>query len=432
MAERIIMPKQGLQMTEGTILEWLVSEGGSVTEGQPLFRMETDKLTITIDAPVSGTLLKIVKDEGETVPITETIAIVGEPGEDVAALLTDEEPAADKPGPLVQQTHEAKVQPDSLPDVSGQRRFITPRARMRAEELRFDFRTLKGSAPDGTIIERDILQAAASAPRATPLARKTAELSGISLGEVTGTGARGKIVRQDVARATAEGSRPVEETDRVLIPMRGIRKVIAERMKASLDTTAQASHRISVRMDQAKRVRETWDSTIGYNDLIAFATVRALQDYPQMNAELTEGGIWRKSFVNLGIAVALEDGLIVPVVHGAETMTLGTLAKQVAALAKKAREGRLLAEEYDGGTFTLSNLGMFGLDEFEAIINPPEAGILAVGRIADTPVVSEGCVEILPVMKLTLSYDHRLVDGAPAALFLSRVKEYLENPYKLL
>ena len=150
----------------------------------------------------------------------------------------------------------------------------------------------------------------------------------------------------------------MEETDRVLI-VRGI-KVIAERMKAGLDTTAQASHRISVRMDQAKRVRETWDSTIGYNDLIAFATVRALQDYPQMNAELTEGGIWRKSFVNLGIAVALEDGLIVPVVHGAETMTLGTLAKQVAALAKKAREGRLLAEEYDGGLPLKPR--MFGLE----------------------------------------------------------------------
>jgi len=431
MAERIIMPKQGLQMTEGTILEWLVPEGGAVTEGQPLFKMETDKLTITIDAPVSGTLLKIVKEEGETVPITETIAIVGAPGEDVSALLADAAPEAPDPGAPPPQPVPEKAQQVSATGAPGQRKFITPRARMRAEELRVGYESIAGSAPDGTIIERDILQAAAAAPRATPLAKKTADISGVPLEGVVGTGARGKVVRQDVLHAAARKPAPAAG-ERDLQPMRGMRKIIADRMKASLDVTAQASHRISVRMDKVREAREALDKSVGYNDLIAFATVRALMDYPQMNAELTDEGIWRKNFVNLGIAVALEDGLIVPVVHGAESMTLHMLSEQAAALARKAREGQLLPEEYAGGTFTLSNLGMFGLDEFEAIINPPEAGILAVGRIADMPVAVDGRVEIHPVMKLTLSYDHRLVDGAPAAQFLARVKEYLENPYRLL
>jgi pyruvate dehydrogenase E2 component (dihydrolipoamide acetyltransferase) len=431
MAERIIMPKQGLQMTEGTILEWLVSEGSAVVEGQPLFRMETDKLTITIDAPVSGTLLKILKDEGETVPITETIAIVGEPGEDVSAMLSEEEAPVPIPDISVAPGRPVKALAEDVDGGLGQRRFITPRARMRAKELRVDFASLVGSAPDRTIIERDILQASAL-PRATPLARKVAEMTGISLDEVTGTGARGKIIRQDVVNASVGKVVPEVEEARVIIPMRGMRKVIAERMKDSLNTAAQASHRISVRMDRVMEIRKALNKAIGYNDIIAFATIRALLDYPEMNAELTQEGIWQKNFVNLGVAVALEDGLIVPVVRSAEKMKLGTLSEEIATLVKKAQKGQLLPEEYIGGTFTLSNLGMFGLDEFEAIINPPEAGILAVGRIMDTPVANNGCVDVLPIMKLTLSYDHRLVDGAPAARFLVRVKEYLESPYKLL
>jgi pyruvate dehydrogenase E2 component (dihydrolipoamide acetyltransferase) len=216
-----------------------------------------------------------------------------------------------------------------------------------------------------------------------------------------------------------------------------MRKLIAERMKQSQNENAQTCHRVSVRMDEAVRLRTALEKAVGYNDLIAMATIRALRDFPAVNAELTPEGIWQKDFVNLGVAVALDGGLIVPVVKDADLLSLKELAEAIRELADKARKGTLQSDEYSGGSFTLSNLGMFGLEEFVAIINPPEAGILAVGKIEDTPVAvtcadGKKAVEIHPVMKLTLSYDHRIVDGAPAAQFLSRIKEYLENPYKLL
>jgi pyruvate dehydrogenase E2 component (dihydrolipoamide acetyltransferase) len=252
---------------------------------------------------------------------------------------------------------------------------------------------------------------------------------------VPGTGSGGKITRGDVERARTRS--PSTQGERKIIPLRGMRKIIAERMKQSQNENAQTSHRIAVRMDEAFKVRAAFDKKISYNDLIALATVRALRDFPQVNAELTSEGIWQKEFVNLGIAVALDEGLIVPVVKDADLLSITGLAAVIKELAEKARTGKLQSDEYSGGTFTLSNLGMFGLEEFVAIINPPEAGILAVGKIEDTPVAvqkSDGtkAVEIHPLMKLTLSYDHRVVDGAPAAQFLARIKEYLEQPYRML
>jgi pyruvate dehydrogenase E2 component (dihydrolipoamide acetyltransferase) len=297
------------------------------------------------------------------------------------------------------------------------------------------------------IVERDIIAAGSGAVKVTPLAAKTASLSGINLSEVPGTGARGKITRDDVERRRA-GLR-AGSGERKLVPMRGMRKIIAERMKQSQNENAQTSHRISVHMDDAVRVRAALEKTVsgrassvslpapGFNDLIAMAAVRALRDFPVVNAELTPDGIWQKDFVNLGVAVAVDDGLIVPVVKDADLLSLRELAAAAKELAEKARKGELQPDDYSGGSFTLSNLGMFGLEEFVAIINPPEAGILAVGKIEDTPVAvskADGTkvVEIHPVMKITLSYDHRVVDGAPAARFLARIKEYLETPYKLL
>ncbi|MDR0403933.1 MAG: 2-oxo acid dehydrogenase subunit E2 [Treponema sp.] len=459
MAERIIMPKQGLQMTEGTIMEWLVPEGGEVVEGKPLFSMETDKLTITIDAMVSGTLLKIIAGPGVTVPITGLIAVVGKPGEDISGILaeagTGQADAVSGPPP---QTSGAALSSGGAAertastgaglDAAGGRRLISPRAKLTAGERGVDWRVLRGSGPDGMIVERDIPDAAsagtasggAAGIKATPLAAKTAALSGISLAEVPGTGIRGKVTRDDVERARqgrAAGRVGGIPGEKKIVPMKGMRKIIAERMKQSQNENAQTTHRVSVRMDEAVRLRAALEKAVGYNDFIAMAAVRALRDFPEMNAELGPDGIWRKEFVNLGVAVAVDDGLIVPVVKDADLLSLKELALAIKELADKARNGSLQPDDYSGGTFTLSNLGMFGLEEFTAIINPPEAGILAVGMITDTPVAVSGeggakTVEIHPVLKLTLSYDHRVVDGAPAARFLARIKEYLENPYKML
>jgi pyruvate dehydrogenase E2 component (dihydrolipoamide acetyltransferase) len=440
MANKVIMPKQGLQMTEGTIIKWLVKEGGKVVKDEPLFEMEADKLTITIDAMESGTLLKIVRGEGETVPITETIAIVGNPGEDISALVGAPAASAAAPAeaPVAAAAAPAEA-PAAVPMAAPAdgRVFISPRAKMIAEEKGIDYKTIKGTGADGMIVERDVTAYAASAPAITPLAKKVAELSGVDTAAVAGSGAAGKIIKEDILKAIeAKKAGLAGGRKGTVVPFKGMRKVISDRMLESLRTNAQTSHRISVDMSEATRLREAYkkaDKRISFNDIISLAVTRALLDYPEVNAEITADGILLKDYVNLGIAVAVDNGLIVPVIKAAALMTLEQLSLMTKELAEKAKAGKLQPGDYKGGSFTISNLGMFGLDSFVAIINPPETGILAVGRIAKQAVVTDDDeIVIRPMCELTLSYDHRVVDGAPAAQFLARVKQYLEQPYLLL
>lgn len=417
-------------MTEGTITSWLVKEGGKAVKGEPLFEMETDKLTITIDAPESGMLLKIVKKEGETVPITETIGVIGNMDEDISALLentreTDETPKI---------AEEAKVSPEpekkAKPRQDGGKVFITPRARATAQDREIDIAEIPGSGPDGLIIESDVLAFAPSVIKATPLAVKVAGLENVSLSDVQGTGAYGKIIKADILKAAANK----DGRKGRIVPFAGMRKIIADRMVESLKVAAQATHRVTVDTTEAARIRETFknfDKNISFNDIIAYAVCRALRDFPIMNSELTSEGILVKDYVNLGIAVAVEKGLIVPVIRDADLMTLEELSTASKGMAGKAKDGKLEPDDYKGGSFTISNLGMFGLSEFTAIINQPESGILAIGKIEKTPVVVNDEIAVRPMMTMTLTYDHRVVDGAPAAQFLTRVKRYLEQPYLL-
>ena len=434
MATKIIMPKQGLQMTEGTIISWLVKEGEQAVRGEPLFELETDKLTITIDSPETGTLLKIVHGVGETVPITQTIAIVGALGEDISALLVDDPEAADVetqtaiPQPTVQQ-------PEVTPKKNaGGRIFISPRAKALAQDKGVDYTQLSGSGTEGMIVEKDILAQIGKLAAITPLAKKLAALDGVDVLTVSGTGAYGKVVKADIVKSAGEKTQPGR--GETLIPFVGMRKVIADRMVESLQTAAQATHQISVDMTGAEQVRHAYKKAgkkVSYNDIVAVAVCHALRDFPIMNAELTDQGICLKGYVNLGIAVALDNGLIVPVIKDADAMSIEQIGAQTRELADKAKTGKLKPDECKGGSFTISNLGMFGLDSFVAIINRPESGILAVGKITRTPVVTEDNeIAIRPIMMLTLTYDHRVVDGAPAAQFLAKVKEYLEQPYLLL
>jgi pyruvate dehydrogenase E2 component (dihydrolipoamide acetyltransferase) len=432
MAHRVIMPKQGLQMTEGTIIEWLVAEGGDCVEGEPLFEMETDKLAITIDAPASGKLLKILHREGETVPITELIAIIGDAGEDISEYLGERvgrEPAAAKR----ENTMPPRPAPvKTVPQTSG-RVLISPRARMLVQQHGVDYTDIVGTGAEGAIVERDIRAVLKAGPKVTPLAKKAASMHDIPLDDIQGTGDRGKIVRDDViARLTdrRKGKRKGE-----VIPFTGIRRVIAGRMVESLRTAAQATHRIRVDMTESARVRDAFRSEgkkVSYTDFIACAVCRALRDHPAINAEITGEGIWVKDFVNLGVAVAVEKGLIVPVIRDADLLTLEEISVTASELAARAKDGQLPPEDYADGSFTISNLGMYGIYDFTAILNPPESGILAVGKIEKTPVVRDDGICIRPMMILTLTYDHRVVDGAPAARFLASVKRYLEQPYLLL
>lgn len=442
MATKVIMPKQGLQMTEGTIISWMAKEGDSVEEGKPLFEMETDKLTIEISAPASGTLLKIIRGEGDVVPITETIAIIGEAGEDVSALVAEagssaqaKEPAQEKeepskPAPAPQ----AAAAPAPAARQAGGRQFSTPRARWRAEETGIDISQLSGSGPDGLVVERDVLAAAVDRPAATPLARKEAAARGADLSGVAGSGPRGKVYSRDLAQARAAAGVGSPREDRH-IKLSGMRKTIAARMRESLDTAAQAVHRIDVDMSEAVRMRtklKAAEVKVSFNDIIMKATGVALTRHPRMNAAFTADGLVEYGAVNMGMAVAVDEGLLVPVIRNIDLLTLPEINSEARRLAEGARSGALSPDEYTGGTFSVSNLGMYELASFTAVINTPESGILAVGGIADKPVAVEGELVIRPISTLSLTYDHRIIDGAPAAEFIRDIKRILENPYLLL
>lgn len=428
MAEKVIMPKQGLQMTEGTILEWKKSVGDEVTEGEVLFEIETDKLTITIDAAASGTLLAILKGEGETVPITETIGIIGEPGEDFSALIDEREAAApleavrEEPVPAVSITPTTRV--------SGEKLFVTPRARMQAEKKGIDLETVTPTGPDSLIIERDVLSTdTAARTAATPKARKQAEKRGIDLSQVSGTGPGGKVYSQDLPAAQAASGKVTWE-------LAGMRKVIAERMRESLDTAAQAVHRVDVDMSEAVSMREKFmkdELKVSFNDLVIKVTAAALIGHPEVNRQLLDNNtIVQYSSANIGMAVALDEGLIVPVMKDCSRKSLLEIHEEAKRLAVGARSNTLSPDDFTGGNITISNLGMYGIDSFTAIINRPESAILAVGAVKEKPVVVDSEIVVRPICSISLTYDHRLIDGAPAAVFLSAIRRMLENPYTLL
>lgn len=450
MATIVIMPKQGLMMEEGTITKWLKKEGEAVAAGEPLFEMETDKLTITMDAEASGTLLKILHPEGDVVPITQPIAVLGEPGEDISALLGGGAAPADAPAEAAPvQAGEAPAVP-AVERAPGERVFSSPRARLRAEENGVDIAAVPGSGPDGLVIERDVNARMANKPAVTPLAANIAKAQGVDLSGVTGTGRGGKITAADLpgaASAAQEAPAAVQQTVSIqqsrgthTEKMSGMRRAISRNMLASKETNAQTNHRIKVDMTAAIALRKQYKDLgikVSYNDIIVRACAKALADMPIVNASVEGDSILYHDYVNVGTAVSVPGGLIVPVIKDADIIGLSGIAAKSAELIEKAREGRLTDADYHGGTFTVSSLGMFDLDDFVAIINPPESAILAVGKIAKTPVVvtneeGEDAIVIKSICALCLSYDHRIIDGAEAAKFLQKVKNYLQNPVLLI
>ena len=435
MAHKIIMPKQGLQMTEGYIAQWLKAEGDMVKLGEPLFEIETDKLTITIDSTAEGKLLKIVRPEGDTVPITEVIAYIGEEGEVIEDIQAPSLPA-DVSVKEVESPKESRRLSEPIPVLAQAGvKYATPRAKMRAQERGIPIESVDATGPDGLIIERDVLTYKPVA--ASPLARKLAGLGGISLDGVEGSGARGKVMAPDVRQALAAPS--ADDTSDCLetvIPMDGMRRGIASTMSDSLSATAQANHSMLVDMSECVRLRERMKKAeikISFNDIIILCAARALKEHPQVNAVRQEDSIVQKHYVNVGMAVATPRGLLVPVIMDTDKKSLREIAGITAALAERTKKGTITPDELTQGTFTVTNLGMLGVDKFVAILNPPESGILAVGAIKKQPVVLEDdSIAVRPMMWITLTYDHCVIDGAPAASFLGRIKELLEDPILLL
>jgi pyruvate dehydrogenase E2 component (dihydrolipoamide acetyltransferase) len=273
-------------------------------------------------------------------------------------------------------------------------------------------------------------------PKATPLARKLAGQNDVKLAEVEGTGVRGKITKADIENAVLSriNSAQSQRGERV-VPFEGMRKAIADNMMKSLHGMAQANHRMKVDMTEIIRMREKLKADgikVSFTDIFVKVVSKALLDFPVVNSSLTDKGVVLKEYVNMGIAVALDDGLIVPVIKNVDLMTIKEISTVASELVEKAKTGKLKPDEYKGGTFTITNLGMFEIDEFTAVINPPESAILAVGKIDSIPVAEDGNIVVKPIMVLSLTYDHRIIDGAPAAQFLQRVKQIMQNPYQLL
>lgn len=445
----IIMPKQGLQMTEGIITRWLKNEGETVALDEPLFEMETDKLTIEIGAAAAGTLLKIVRPAGDTVPITETIAYIGEAGEVIPALESGAETAA--AATPVAQTAVTVTATPPVQRAPGERIFITPRAKTTAVDNNLDYSLVAGHGPEGLIIERDVLDFVAQNPltsvaaaRVTPVAQRLAEINGVALDQVSGTGPRGKIMKADVqaaagAQTSAAGAgfaQVIEASKEAgTLPYSGMRKVIGDRMARSLHEMAQANHRMKVDMTEMMRLRDSLkanDIKVSYTDILVKIAARALMDFPIVNSSLVGEQIVLHPTANIGLAVALDNGLIVPVVRSAEQKSLAQISADANQLISKAKTNQLSPDDYTGGTFTITNLGMFDIDEFTAVVNPPESAILAVGKIDRVPVVEGDAIVIRPIMMLSLSYDHRVIDGAPAAKFLQRIKQLMQNPFLLI
>ena len=448
MAAEVVMPKFGLTMVEGTIQQWFKNEGDAINEGDALFEVETEKVLYEVESTAGGTVAKLLYGLEAVVPVGLPVAVIAEAGEDVAevaARYSDGAPApqaATSPaGSPTPGTGSAAAAPAAAA-TNGKRAPVTPAARKLAAEHNIDTTRLTGTGPGGRITREDVQQAIdagaqAPAPAAgkrapvTPAARKLAAEHNIDTARLTGTGPGGRITREDVQQANdAAAQAPArEQAQDQSVPLRGMRKIIAERMHKSLTDTAQLTITTEVDVTQLierrEEVRREFNTT--YNDFIIQACAHALLQHPRMNASLEGDAIQLHGAVHVGFAVALDEGLIVPVIHDADKKPLKTIAQEARALAEKARAGQLKLEEVSGGTFTVSNLGMAGVDAFTPILNSPQTGILGVGRIVDKPAVYQGEIAKRSMLVLSLTFDHRVIDGAPAGAFLGSVADLLSH-----
>ena len=459
MAFEIIMPKLGVDMQEGEIIEWKKQEGDVVNEGDILLEIMSDKTNMELEAEDSGVLLKITRQAGETVPVTEVIGYIGAEGEVVADNVASA-PAAE-PAPKVEEvaTVEAPVVATQAPVVhEGGKVRATPKARKVARELGIDLTQVPGTGAKGRVHADDVENFKGAQPKVTPLARKIAADLGIDLASVSGTGFGGKITKEDILAISAPAqvkevaAAPVVEAkpEKVLpegvevIPMSAMRKAISKGMTHSyltaptftLNYDVDMTNLMALRKQVLDPIMNKTGMKVTFTDLIGLAVVRTLmkEEHRYLNASLIDDAqnIELHKFVNLGIAVGLDDGLIVPVVHGADKMSLSEFVVASKDVIKKAQAGKLKAAEMSGSTFSITNLGMFGTKSFNPIINQPNSAILGVSATIQTPVVVDGEVVVRPIMGLCLTIDHRIVDGMNGAKFMVDLKHLIENPMELL
>jgi pyruvate dehydrogenase E2 component (dihydrolipoamide acetyltransferase) len=429
MAIVIDMPKLSDTMQEGVIAKWNVKEGDKVSSGDVIAEVETDKATMDVEVYDAGTVLKIMAKEGEAVPLGGIMAIIGKPGEDISDLLGGKSAGA----PATEAKVEAKAEPKA-----------------EAKEARADTKGKQEKSFDpilGDLESKPVPVASDERVKASPLARKMAEEQGLDLGNIKGSGPEGRIVKKDVLAAESAPAKstpapaakavfvaPSAEDEDIRISQ--MRKTIARRLAESKFTSPHFYETIDIDMKQSIASREQLnaisDVKISFNDFVVKACAVALRRHPKVNTSWLDDVIRVNGSVNVAVAVAVEDGLLTPVIRNADQKGLRQISAETKDLATRARDKKLQPEEWEGSTFTISNLGMYGIEEFTAIINPPNAAILAVGAIRDVPVVENGQVVPGKRMKVTLSSDHRVLDGATAAEFLSTLRQLLENPSSML
>lgn len=433
MATKVVMAQLSPTMEEGRLVEWKVSEGDDVAQGDVVAEIETDKANMDVEAMGSGVLRAQVVDEGETVPVGTLIGVIGDPDEDISELLEEAEAEAGEAEPAAPEVAEAAEAAGGGTEAEG------------------------AGAGDGEAAETAPVPEGGAVPEAgageervriSPVARKMAREAGIDVSRLSGSGPSGRIVKRDVESALAEGvpaaagppgeARLAEET----VEASQMRKAIARRLGQSLGPVPHFFLTSEIDMGRALELRaeinedreggEDGPPRIGVNDLLLKAVAEALARHPEINASWDDGTIRRHGSVDLGIAVAVEEGLITPVLRNADRKGMEAMAREARELIRRARDRDLQPEEYQGATFSISNLGMFEIEEFTAIINPPEAAILAIGATREKPVVVDGEVAVRKRMRVTMSCDHRVIDGAMGARFLETFKEMLENPLNMV
>jgi pyruvate dehydrogenase E2 component (dihydrolipoamide acetyltransferase) len=409
MMHEVIMPKLGLTMESGKIEKWHKKEGDKVKAGEVLFEVMTDKVTIEVESYDSGILRKILRAEGEEVPVTEVVAYIGEEDEEIPQAEL-ELAAEDKKKVEVKKAEEAAEKVKEVSGISGEGVKISPLARKTAKEIGIDYKTerIAGSGPGGRIVKEDIIA----------YSKK-----------------KGKARKEEAAPVTTTGI-----TIKSSSPLEGIRKVIAERMSYSrsniphivLNAKADATQLIVLREKFKEKILKKHGIKITYTDFILKSTAAALRENLEVNSTFSDGNYIIYDDVNVGVAVSLEEGLIVPIIFNCDKLEILNIAKKRIELVGKAREGKLSLEEISNGTFTVTNLGMYGIRSFSPIINPPQAAILAVGEIYTEPAVVNGKIKPESFIDLSVSCDHRIIDGRIGAKFLRRIAELIENPAELV
>ena len=442
MAERIIMPKAGMAMEEGTILRWLKKTGEPVEKGEAVLSIESDKATLEVEAEASGVLLATLYPEGTVVPVTETIGWIGQAGEAVPTPQPEAQTApASGPGAQTDALR-SPAHPHSAPsgpsaEAAAPRPAATPAARRLARERGLDLAALTGTGPFGAVQAADVQGAgtvgagasAARRPRVSPLAGKLARMRSLDLNGLQGSGPGGRILKADLPAGAAQG-------DEILVPLSRIQQLTGMRMLQShSEIPAVALHaRCDVTRLAALReeINAAGESKVTYNDFVLRAVALSLPKHPFLNATYREQALALKKSIHLGMAVAGPGGLVVAVLRDADRLPLLELSLAARELAGKARENRLAPDELSGGTFTVTNIGMYGVFYFTPIINPPQVAILGVGSIEEEPALAGGQLVMRKVMGLSLSFDHRAMDGVQPAAFLGELRRVLESPSLLL